>query len=225
MTYTIDHSHQSPNHSGRQGAPITLLVIHATVGPYDASLAWLCNPASKVSTHYLIRKDGHIAQLVPDDLAAWHAGVSAWHDLDSGEIQRQSIGIELENKNNGLDPYPPAQMTALLALSRDLVATYHIAPDMVTRHLDIAIPKGRKSDPAGFPWLAFKASLYEAAARPYRVVGLPVYQAANHTGALWGHLNPGQRVTIDDPSNGHIATVDGAPAAIGFVDINGLETT
>ena len=57
-----------------------------------------------------------------------------------------------------------------------------------------------------------------------RVAGLPVYERADRTGALWGHLDPGQHVVIDDLSNGHIAQVDGVPAAIGFVDIKGLES-
>ena len=156
----IDHSHPSPNHGPRVGADISMIVLHATVGSYASALSWLTNPASKASTHYLIRKDGYIAQLVMDDRAAWHAGASEWFDLDSSDIQRQSLGVELENKNNGVDPYPPAQLASATELCRHLVTQYRIVHDMVTRHLDIAIPKGRKTDPAGFPWAQFKTALY-----------------------------------------------------------------
>jgi len=216
----IDHSHHSPNFSGRDGADISMLVLHATVGSYNSALNWLTNPASHVSTHYLIRKDGYIAQLVADNLAAHHAGASKWFNLNAEAIREQSIGIELENKNNGLDPYPPAQMAALLELSRALVAQYRIVPDMVTRHLDIALPKGRKTDPAGFPWLPFKAALYEPEPKVYRVRGLPIYQRQDLTGALAGVLASGESVSIDAtyPNGaGHDAL------GRGFVDMDGLE--
>ena len=195
---TIDTSHTSPNQSSRNGADISMLVLHATVGSYAASLAWLCNPSSRVSTHYLIRKDGYIAQLVPDDRAAWHAGASKWFDMGSAAIRDGSIGIELENANNGVDPYPPAQMDALLALSKDLVKKYAIVPDMVTRHLDIAMPAGRKSDPAGFAWLPFKASLYAPIVpTAYRVLGTPVWQRQDCTGPIAMYLVPGAIEGVD----------------------------
>jgi N-acetylmuramoyl-L-alanine amidase len=216
VALNIDHSHHSTNFSGRDGAPITLLVLHATVGSYASSLAWLCNPASKVSTHYLIRKDGHIAQLVADNLAAWHAGVSAWFDLDSGEIMRQSIGIELENRNTGVDKYPEAQMAALLELSRALVAQYKIVPDMVTRHLDVAIPKGRKTDPAGFPWLAFKAALYAPTtqtmkAGPFGAIARTDYRGGGHAA---GYFGPGVSIPLDDF---HENEYRHAASGIGFI--------
>jgi hypothetical protein len=128
-----------------------------------------------VSAHYLIDKSGRIYQLVPDDRAAWHAGFAEWH----GEmaINARSIGIELENANNGIDPYPQPQLAALIGLCREKMAQYHIAADMVVRHAEIAIPKGRKTDPAGFPWQEFLLSLSlqsqepaEPMIRLYRVV-------------------------------------------------------
>jgi len=197
---TIDTSHPSPNQSSRNGAPITLIVLHATVGDYKSALAWLTNPKSKASTHYLIRKDGYIAQLVPDDRAAWHAGVSQWFDLDSEAIREQSIGIELENKNNGIDPYPPAQMTTLLALCRALVKQYKIVPDMVTRHLDIARPPKRKSDPAGFPFAVFKAALFEPlthtmTAGPHGAIARTDYRGG---GIAVEYFQPNTPILLDD---------------------------
>ena len=86
--------HPSPTHRPRT-QPIRLIVLHATVGSYDSALGWLCNLASGVSTHYLIRKDGHTAQLVADDQVANHAGVSRWRDV--WNVNGISLGIELEN--------------------------------------------------------------------------------------------------------------------------------
>jgi N-acetylmuramoyl-L-alanine amidase len=160
----IDHSHQSPNHAARDGHAISMLVLHATVGSARSALAWLTNPAARVSAHYLIDKGGRIYQLVADERAAWHAGRASWQNETA--INEMSLGIELENANNGRDPYPEAQLAALVELARAKVTQYAIAPHMVTRHVDVALPRGRKSDPAGFPWQAFLAQLFPDISAP-----------------------------------------------------------
>jgi len=166
MPLVIDTSHQSPNHSSRGGRAITMLVIHATVGSYASSLAWLCNPASRVSSHYLISKQGHIAQLVPDDRMAWHAGVSLWNGETA--INDVSLGIELENLTgmempdgsiHPPDPYPDVQLAAARALVQTKMQQYRVPLSRVLRHLDVAMPRGRKTDPANLDWPAFLASL------------------------------------------------------------------
>jgi hypothetical protein len=159
----IETQYSSPNHSDRAGRKVRMIVLHSTVGGFHSSLSWLCSPKSKVSTHYLLSKTGRVLRLVAEERAAWHAGVSQWFDLDSDDIQLESIGIELENMNTGRDPYPPAQYAALLELCRPIIARYRIAPDMFVRHSDIAIPRGRKTDPAGFPWDAFKKEVFAPA--------------------------------------------------------------
>lgn len=230
MSYPAIEYLASPNHSSRDGAKITMIVLHATVGSYASALAWLRNPQPKnpkarVSSHYLIRKDGYIAQLVADDRAAWHAGPSSWRARNSAAIQACSLSIELENANTGSDPYPATQLESCRLLCRSLVGRYSIARADIARHLDIAIPKGRKNDPAGFPWSQFVESVYTAppaptmpapAGRQYDVLGLPVYQRPDRTGQLWGYLLAGEHVTVD--SSGHL--LDGR----GWIDIRGCVT-
>jgi N-acetyl-anhydromuramyl-L-alanine amidase AmpD len=161
---------RSPNYSPRGEQKISMIVLHATVGSARSALAWLTNPAARVSAHYLIDRSGHTYQLVPDEYTAWHAGRASWHGQT--KINELSLGIELENANDGRDPYPPEQIDALLELTQEKVAQYQIAPDMVTRHLDVAVPHGRKSDPAGFPWPEFIGRLFPdttpPSARPER---------------------------------------------------------
>jgi N-acetyl-anhydromuramyl-L-alanine amidase AmpD len=199
VTYSIDQSRSSPNHSSRFGASIKMIVLHATVGSYPSSLSWLTSAASKVSSHYLIRKDGHIAQLVKDEQAAWHAGQSFWRGMGSEAIELSSLGIELENANTGHDPYPAAQLDACHWLCQQKVAVYGIVRVYVVRHLDIAIPSGRKTDPAGFPWPSFADRLYDHAAPPahrWRVksavtAGATIRSAASHHAAILGRLRSG----------------------------------
>lgn len=160
----IDQAIRSPNYSLRSGQSISMIVLHATVGSARSALAWLTNPVARVSAHYLIAKSGHIYQLVADEHCAWHAGRASWHGQTA--INEMSLGIELENVNDGRDIYPPEQIDALRQLIQAKAAQYRIAPDMIVRHLDVAVPKGRKTDPAGFPWVEFIGSLFPQVTPP-----------------------------------------------------------
>lgn len=226
----------SPNHSGRGSASINVFVIHATVGDALSSLQHLCNPTPinpttrqpdpklAVSIHYLITKQGKIYQLVAESEAAWHAGASRWRDMNSVAIRDGSIGIELENRNNGTDPYPPAQFNSLVALMQDILTRHPLPLDHIVSHAQIAIPAGRKTDPKGFDFGALRRALLPPVSLPttYRTVGLPIYQRQDLTGPLAGHLHTGDLVEVDATyPNGGAHLKD----ARGFVDVNGLAET
>lgn len=211
MPPAINMSKSSPNTSSREGATINLIALHATGGGFASGLAWLCSPASRVSAHYIIAKNGAIYQLVLDSYAAWHAGKSHWRGLDSGEIQRQSIGIELANLNDGIDPYPREQIDSCRALCADLISRYSIPPAMFVRHLDIAIPAGRKLDPAGFPWAAFVASLYPPASHAYRAISCAsVFQDRRPDAPIALTVPAGTVVRMDDLTRGYLHFESGA---------------
>lgn len=140
---------------------IKVLVIHYTADDFDSSLATLTD--KQVSSHYLVpavppRYNGkpRIWQLVPEQELAWHAGISTWRGAT--RLNDTSIGIELENrgwqKSAGVKyfaPFEPAQIQALIPLAKDIIARYHIKPENVVAHADIA-PQ-RKDDPGPlFPW-------------------------------------------------------------------------
>jgi N-acetyl-anhydromuramyl-L-alanine amidase AmpD len=150
-----------PYFTGGRPGPIRALVIHATAG--TNSLPWLRQGGSSgapVSCHYLVSKAGGISQFVKDEDTAWHAGASRWNGLEvNGSLNAVSLGIELENLNNGHDPYPPLQLAAAAELSRSLMARYGIDPANLVRHRDIS--PGRKTDPAppSFDWPSFRAAV------------------------------------------------------------------
>jgi N-acetylmuramoyl-L-alanine amidase len=74
----------------------TFVIMHYTGGPSLASAVnWLAKPASKVSAHLVIGRNGDVVQLVPFNYCAWHAGVSQWKGYSG--LNRFSIGIELDN--------------------------------------------------------------------------------------------------------------------------------
>lgn len=80
------------------GGPIRprYLVIHYTAGgSAEGCIDWFQNPASRVSAHLVIARDGTITQMVPFNRLACHAGKSQWGSLVG--LNRHSIGIELDN--------------------------------------------------------------------------------------------------------------------------------
>ena len=87
----------------------------------SAAIKKLCNPKSKVSSHYYIKKSGNILNLVPDLYEAWHAGVSSWKNFKS--LNNHSIGIEISNPGHGYDykKFSKIQLAALVKLSKFLI--------------------------------------------------------------------------------------------------------
>lgn len=154
----VDDVAPSPNFGDRRGKAIDAVILHYTgMQSGEAAQAWLCNPASGVSCHYLVWEDGRVTQLVAEDDRAWHAGIGQW--AGDGDMNSVSIGIEIVNfgHQGGLPPYPAAQVEAVAALCADICARRAIAARRVLGHSDMA--PGRKIDPGEhFPWQALAAA-------------------------------------------------------------------
>jgi AmpD protein len=154
----------SPNHDERpNGTEVSLLVLHSISlppGQYgsDAIERFFTNRldprahpyfreihALRVSSHFLIRRDGEVVQFVPVTRRAWHAGASSWRGRS--RCNDFSVGIELEGTDTA--PFEEAQYRALHEL---IVALRREAPlRAVAGHSEIA--PGRKTDPgAGLDW-------------------------------------------------------------------------
>ncbi|HSQ95558.1 MAG TPA: N-acetylmuramoyl-L-alanine amidase [Croceibacterium sp.] len=129
-----------------------MVVLHYTDMPSaEAALTRLCDPAAKVSAHYVITEEGEVIRLVDESMRAWHAGMSYWRGKSN--VNGASIGIELVNPGHtcGYRPFPDAQIDALVPLLHRIVHDYDIPRANVVGHSDIA-PQ-RKLDPGElFPW-------------------------------------------------------------------------
>lgn len=161
----------SPNHDERPpGTDISLVVLHSISlprGTYggEAIARLFCNtldtdshPAFaelrglRVSSHFLIRRDGELVQFVPPEKRAWHAGVSSWRGRE--RCNDFSIGIELEGTDDSAFAGP--QYSRLGALLKSLLARFPIRA--IAAHSDVA--PARKTDPgAGFGWHRLLRSL------------------------------------------------------------------
>jgi AmpD protein len=161
----------SPHHDERpEGAVVSLVVIHnISLPPGEFGGPWIDDlflgrldtgahayfaqlEGLKVSSHFLIRRDGEAIQYVPCELRAWHAGVSSWRGRE--RCNDFSIGIELEGADDV--PFAEPQYETLQRLVKVLLVRYGTLD--VAGHSDIA--PGRKTDPGPwFEWDRFRASV------------------------------------------------------------------
>jgi N-acetylmuramoyl-L-alanine amidase len=143
----------TPNVEPRKtGKAVDILLLHYTgMETAKAACAWLCDPRSKVSCHYLVDEHGDITQMAGEEMRAWHAGASCW--AGETDINSRSIGIEIHNRGHLLSytEFPDVQMEAVIALSRDIIQRNAIRPERVLAHSDVA--PTRKTDPGEkFDW-------------------------------------------------------------------------
>lgn len=130
-----------------------MLVIHSMAHNAAEGIARL--DELELSSHYIIDFDGTIWQCVSEDKRAWHAGVSSWRGLD--DLNSRSIGIEVCHRTLGQSAFNKRQIKSLILLCREIIDRWHIAPDMVVGHSDIA--PTRKPDPGkAFPWQELAAN-------------------------------------------------------------------
>lgn len=153
------------------GVKPSLLIIHSIGMPTATALELLTRSVREISCHYLISPDGKVYSMVPEDKRAWHAGKSKWQGQT--DINSLSIGIELgwslEHEASEEDvpgPFPQEQMEALLNLVKGIVERWHIRPENILAHSDIA--PTRKRDPGErFDWKQLeKAGLVLLPSRP-----------------------------------------------------------
>ena len=144
----------SPNFSlpKRPKKRIKFIIIHYTGMKKELeSIRRLQNPKSKVSSHYLIKKNGEILILVPDHYEAWHAGLSNWKNYKY--LNKNSIGIEITNPGHqyGYKNFSRKQIVSLKKLLISLIKKFRIKKKHILGHSDIS--PDRKKDPGEkFPW-------------------------------------------------------------------------
>jgi N-acetylmuramoyl-L-alanine amidase len=178
--------------SANEDSRVLYLVLHYTEEDWATSLRLLdvakANGGGMVSAHYLVRDEPvKVYQLVDENRRAWQAGASYWQG--SQNINSASIGIEIVNlgdknlatgeRKGQYMPYPPAQIDAVVALVKDIVARHHIKPDRVVGHLDIAPDRRRDPGPL-FPW----HRLYEAGVIAWPDAAQVAAKTAEYTAAL-----------------------------------------
>jgi N-acetyl-anhydromuramyl-L-alanine amidase AmpD len=144
--------------------PIDIVVIHSTGGPTcDARTGhpiWVragtmgenmrvIEAHPRLGIHHMIDRDGSLRSSVPEHQVAHHVF----------RHSQRSIAIELINDGDGLDPFAPAQIDALVTLLKGIVQRHGVTREGVVRHADLdhgVMPcdraRRRKVDPgAAYP--------------------------------------------------------------------------
>lgn len=153
----------SPNFDERPNTDVDLLVIHnISLPPGEFGGGYIhdffCNQLDctvhpffeeienlRVSSHFLITRDGRITQFVSMDKRAWHAGLSVF--MGRERCNDYSIGIELEGADSC--PFSESQYHSLVQLTQAIQKQYpKIGSDRITAHSTIS--PGRKTDPGPF---------------------------------------------------------------------------
>jgi N-acetylmuramoyl-L-alanine amidase len=197
----------SPNHDIRRPVLIVLHFTNQHSAQESLDTLRTKNSGGPVSSHYLIGADGHIYQLVSDQLRAWHGGPGHWGTIT--DINSASIGIELDN--DGTTPFAQPQIDSLLRLLADLTERLHIPRTQIVGHEDFA--PTRKDDPGPlFPWQQLAAAGFglwpqgelidpPAGFDPWMALGLvgyPLEDRAAAVRAFHHHFRGMQGDTLDD---------------------------
>ena len=136
----------------RKKTNIYFIIFHYTgMKNEKEAINRLTSSKSKVSSHYFIKKNGEILNLVPDLYTAWHAGVSSWGNYRS--LNKYSIGIEISNPGHNFiyNKFKKKQIYSIYKLSKLLQKKYKIKKNHILGHSDIA-PERKKDPGEKFPW-------------------------------------------------------------------------
>jgi N-acetylmuramoyl-L-alanine amidase len=149
LTTSYSYNFSIPKRSKNR---IKFIIIHYTgMKAESTAIKRLQDPKSKVSSHYYVKKNGNVLNLVPDLYEAWHAGKSMWKNFKS--LNKNSIGIEITNPGHdyGYKSFSSKQITSLKKLLIYLIKKYRINHKYILGHSDIS--PDRKKDPGEkFPW-------------------------------------------------------------------------
>jgi len=136
----------------RNAKKIKFVILHYTgMKKEKEAIKKLCDTKSKVSSHYFIKENGKVLNLVPDLYEAWHAGKSCWKNYVL--LNKYSIGIEIHNPGHqhGYKQFSKRQIYSLKKLLEKLIKKYKINLKNILAHSDVA--PSRKKDPGEkFPW-------------------------------------------------------------------------
>lgn len=101
------------NRNAGEQTEVRGLVVHIAVGWYEGTIAWQKNPDADVSSHFVVDRDGKIAQLVDTADKAWtqRAGNGEW-------LSVECVGFPKDDKHNpgGWEKLSPEQLDAVARL-------------------------------------------------------------------------------------------------------------
>lgn len=153
---------------GRAGHCVETIVLHTMEGFAKGTARWFADTDAEghglahASAHYGIDVDGQLYRYVNETDTAWHAG--------NRDVNRRSIGIELEGHSDDPDLMTDKMFDELVHLVADICSRYAIPIDRqhIVGHCEVPDPRhamqfggiDHHHDPGPhFPWAKFMARL------------------------------------------------------------------
>ncbi|MEU6981613.1 N-acetylmuramoyl-L-alanine amidase [Streptomyces sp. NPDC046371] len=115
------------------------VVIHVVQGSYASAVKVFKDPSHAAAAHYVVRKDGHIAQMVRELDVAYHAG--------NRDMNERSIGIEHEGFVDRPEDFTAAMYAASARLTADICRRYGIPVDRKHVIGHVEVPGTDHTDP------------------------------------------------------------------------------
>ncbi|MEU6062364.1 N-acetylmuramoyl-L-alanine amidase [Streptomyces sp. NPDC047097] len=119
--------------------PIDRVVVHVVQGSFASALRVFQDPAHQAATHYVVRKDGHVAQVIRELDVAYHAG--------NRSVNERSIGIEHEGFVDRPQDFTDAMYAASARLTAGICARYRIPVDREHIIGHVEVPGTDHTDP------------------------------------------------------------------------------
>ncbi|MEU0397873.1 N-acetylmuramoyl-L-alanine amidase [Streptomyces sp. NPDC006208] len=118
---------------------IDRVIIHVVQGSYRSALKVFKDPGHGAATHYVVRKDGHVAQLIRELDVAFHAGNRSFNE--------RSIGIEHEGFVDKPKGFTDAMYRSSARLTAGVCARYGIPVDREHIIGHVEVPGTDHTDP------------------------------------------------------------------------------
>ncbi|NGO07681.1 N-acetylmuramoyl-L-alanine amidase [Streptomyces sp. HC44] len=143
---------------------IDRVIIHVTQGSFNSAVKVFQDPGHGAAAHYIVRKDGHITQMIRELDVAFHAG--------NRDYNERSVGIEHEGFVDRPEDFTDAMYAASARLTARVCARYDIPVDREHIIGHVEVPGTDHTDPGPhWDWdryipLVRKASTAQASAAP-----------------------------------------------------------
>lgn len=182
---------------GRSGNLLVAICDHIAAGTAAGLDATFLNPASEVSAHYGVMKDGSVHRYVRDEDAAYGAGILNHPDTSlpwlpplapsTGRLVNQRV-ISIEHEGNSGDALTDAQFAATVELHRTLIAKWSIPVDRdhIIGHYRLDSVNRAGCPGSGFPWDELFEKLEQLPEEPDMLTDAEKADATNALNVAWG---------------------------------------
>jgi N-acetyl-anhydromuramyl-L-alanine amidase AmpD len=118
---------------------VDMVIIHVTQGSFASAVKVFQDPGHGAAAHYIVRKDGHVTQMIRELDVAYHAGNRSYNE--------RSVGIEHEGFVDQPEGFTDEMYEASARLTARICARYDIPVDREHIIGHVEVPGTDHTDP------------------------------------------------------------------------------